>query len=312
MIPLKDAHLKFIEHLKEKNRSNSTVLAYGKDIDQLVEFLEELKRARVTDVSQPDVEAFLAKLLKNGYTPKSVSRKTITDCIIPTINPKTHVVIGVDNGVVKTVVIGNIHGIFKVYETESWEEIEADLGCYNATMVIDANPYPTRPKQLATKYPGRVFVHYFVQEQKDLQIIRWGEGDKDGVVVSDRTKIIDMVVSELKNKDIIFNLTLAELEQYIYDWTQLYRTIEESQGIQKPVWRTIQDRRDHFAFAQIYWRIALEKVFVFGGVVRTPSKKEASLAKKSVAVAPDGTIPAIDVKEVLQRSTKGKKDWRTK
>jgi len=76
MIPLKDAHLKFIEHLRDKNRSNSTVLAYGKDIDQLVEFLEELKRAKVTDVSQPDVEAFLAKLLKNGYTPKSVSRKT--------------------------------------------------------------------------------------------------------------------------------------------------------------------------------------------------------------------------------------------
>src|SRR3989338_8010405 len=73
MIPLKEAHLKFIEHLKDKNRSNSTVLAYGKDIDQLVEFLEELRRARVTDVSQPDVEAFLAKLLKNGYTPKSVS-----------------------------------------------------------------------------------------------------------------------------------------------------------------------------------------------------------------------------------------------
>ena len=91
-------------------------------------------------ISQLMVPWFSAKLLKNGYTPKSVSRKTITDCIIPTINPKTHVVIGVDNGVVKTVVIGNIHGIFKVYETESWEEIEADLVRYNATMVIDANP----------------------------------------------------------------------------------------------------------------------------------------------------------------------------
>lgn len=244
---------------------------------------------------------------------ESVTRKTITDCIIPTVNPKTHVVIGVDNGVIKTVVIGNIHGIFKIYETESWEEIEADLVRYNATMVIDANPYPTRPKQLAAKYPGRVFVHYFVQEQKDLQIIKWGEGDKDGVAVSDRTKVIDMVVSELKNKDIIFNLTLTELEQYIYDWTQLYRTIEESaQGIQKPVWRTIQDRRDHYAFATIYWRIALEKVFVFGGVIRTPSKKEQSMFQKSVSIAPDKTIPAIDVSEVLERSTKGKKDWKTK
>jgi len=76
MIPLQEAHQKFIDHLKEKNRAHSTVLAYGKDIDQLVEFLQELERARVADISKDDVEAFLAKLLKNGYTPKSVSRKT--------------------------------------------------------------------------------------------------------------------------------------------------------------------------------------------------------------------------------------------
>lgn len=76
MIPLRDAHQKFIDHLKEKNRAHSTVLAYGKDIDQLVEFLQELERAHVAEIGKDDVEAFLAKLLKNGYTPKSVSRKT--------------------------------------------------------------------------------------------------------------------------------------------------------------------------------------------------------------------------------------------
>ena len=244
---------------------------------------------------------------------ESVSRKTITDCIIPTVNPRTHVVIGVDNGVVKTVVVGNVHGIFKIYQTEDWGQIEADLIKYNATMVIDSNPYPTRPKQLAVKYPGRVFSHWFVQEQKDLQIIRWGEGDKDGTVVSDRTKLIDMVISELKNQEIIFNLTITELEQFIHECSQLYRTIEEnSQGIQRPVWKTIEDRPDDYFFSLCYWRIALEKVFVFGGVVKTPSKKKSSFIKESVAVAPDGTIPAIDVKEVLQRSIKGKKDWKLK
>src|SRR3990170_4345919 len=76
MIPLRTAHGKFVEHLKEKNRSQSTVLAYGKDIDQLVEFLDELKKAHLAEITKEDVEAFLAKLLKNGYTPKSVSRKT--------------------------------------------------------------------------------------------------------------------------------------------------------------------------------------------------------------------------------------------
>lgn len=76
MVPLKSAHQKFIDHLREKNRAQATVLAYGKDIDQLVEFLQELERAHVAQITQEDIEAFLAKLSKNGYTPKSVSRKT--------------------------------------------------------------------------------------------------------------------------------------------------------------------------------------------------------------------------------------------
>lgn len=76
MISLAEAHKKFIEHLRTKNRAQATVLAYGKDIDQLVEFLEELERAHVAQVTKEDIEAFLAKLLKGGYTPKSVSRKT--------------------------------------------------------------------------------------------------------------------------------------------------------------------------------------------------------------------------------------------
>uniref|UniRef100_A0A831Z0J0 Tyrosine recombinase XerC n=1 Tax=candidate division WWE3 bacterium TaxID=2053526 RepID=A0A831Z0J0_UNCKA len=76
MIPLRTAHEKFIGYLREKNRSQSTVLAYGKDIDQLVEFLEELEKAHVAEITKGDIEAFLAKLTKNGYTLKSVSRKT--------------------------------------------------------------------------------------------------------------------------------------------------------------------------------------------------------------------------------------------
>jgi len=76
MVPLRNAHQKFIDHLKNKNRAHATVLAYGKDIDQLVEFLEELEKANITDITKDDIEAFMAKLLKRGYTKKSVSRKT--------------------------------------------------------------------------------------------------------------------------------------------------------------------------------------------------------------------------------------------
>lgn len=242
---------------------------------------------------------------------ETVDRKTVVRCIAPDVNPMTDVVMGVDNGIVKTVVIGNSFGIFRVYETESWEEIESDIQRYNAYCVIDANPYPTVPKKLAEKYRGRVFIHYFKQDQKDLNIIHWGEGENRGVVQSDRTKLIDMVVAEFKSQDILFNMTTSDLEQYIYDWGQLFRTIKtSSQGIARSVWETIEGRRDHYAFATLYWRVALEKTAIGGGVVRNdqPDKK----FKKSIAVSPDKTVPALDLSKVARDTTKKRKNWRTK
>ncbi|HYM65063.1 MAG TPA: tyrosine-type recombinase/integrase [Candidatus Sulfotelmatobacter sp.] len=74
-IKLRDAHNEFKNFLKENKKSVSTVVAYGKDIDQLIGFLEELKRNQVHEVGKEDIEAFLAKLGNEGYTPKSISRK---------------------------------------------------------------------------------------------------------------------------------------------------------------------------------------------------------------------------------------------
>lgn len=74
-VRLKDAHEEFKNFLKQNKKSTSTVVAYGKDIAQLVAFLEDLQKNHVHEVSKEDIEAFLAKLTSEGYTPKSVSRK---------------------------------------------------------------------------------------------------------------------------------------------------------------------------------------------------------------------------------------------
>ncbi len=74
-VRLRDAHEKFQEFLKTKNRASATILAYGKDIDQLVLFLEELNKNSIQDVTSEDIQGFLAKLASKGYTPKSLSRK---------------------------------------------------------------------------------------------------------------------------------------------------------------------------------------------------------------------------------------------
>ncbi len=74
-VKLADASLGFKNFLKEKGHSTSTIVAYGKDIEQLVDFLKELEKHQVHEVSKDDIEAFLAKMNKDGYTPKSISRK---------------------------------------------------------------------------------------------------------------------------------------------------------------------------------------------------------------------------------------------
>ena len=75
MKKLPDAHHEFIDHLKSKKRTSATVLAYGKDIEQLISHLAEQQKTYVHEVTADDIRNFLTKLEKSGYTPKSLSRK---------------------------------------------------------------------------------------------------------------------------------------------------------------------------------------------------------------------------------------------
>jgi len=76
MITLKDAHKDFVEHLGGLGRSESTLIAYGKDIEQLLEYLEKSGLAKVQEIQLIHLEDFMKKLAKEEYTPKSISRKT--------------------------------------------------------------------------------------------------------------------------------------------------------------------------------------------------------------------------------------------
>lgn len=72
---LEIAHQQFVEDLKKKGRSISTILAYGNDIKQLVEFLDKKKITQATSVAPEHLEDFKNALFEDKYTAKSVSRK---------------------------------------------------------------------------------------------------------------------------------------------------------------------------------------------------------------------------------------------
>lgn len=66
---------KFIEDLKTKGRSPSTILAYRADLDQLVLFLTEKNKIMPDTIKKEDIEEFRDWLLSQKYTAKSTSRK---------------------------------------------------------------------------------------------------------------------------------------------------------------------------------------------------------------------------------------------
>lgn len=214
-------------------------------------------------------EYFYNFVLGQAYTPEDliVNRETILAACSPSSIPKTEVALGVDNGVVKTWVLGTPDGIFAHGQTESWDEIEKLKMMYNAVTVIDPNPYPTTPKQLVDKYPGSVFICYFKQDTKNLGIVQWGSGVNASVVYADRTKLLDLVAQEITDRKTLFRQRPNELEDYMGHWNNLYRTtVETEDGRVRSTWLKKGGKMSDYPFAHAYYRIALARLMGTGGI----------------------------------------------
>jgi len=72
---LTDAHSKFVEGLRNSGKASATVVAYGKDIEQLIDLVAKKGKLQVEEVSFEDINEFKEILAKQRYTGKSISRK---------------------------------------------------------------------------------------------------------------------------------------------------------------------------------------------------------------------------------------------
>lgn len=66
---------KFVDYLKTQGRSQFTIVAYKKDLQQFVGFIASKQKTDVREIIKEDIDAFLNKLLQENYTKKSASRK---------------------------------------------------------------------------------------------------------------------------------------------------------------------------------------------------------------------------------------------
>jgi site-specific recombinase XerD len=74
-LTLTDSQHQFVNALKDQGRANATILAYGKDIEQLIAFCAEKQLTMPKQVTHQVIEDFKTSLKNKGYTLKSISRK---------------------------------------------------------------------------------------------------------------------------------------------------------------------------------------------------------------------------------------------
>lgn len=75
LLTLKDARDAFIGELQKSGRATATILAYGKDVEQLISYATSLQKFDPKTISTQDIENFKIHLKNQSYTAKSISRK---------------------------------------------------------------------------------------------------------------------------------------------------------------------------------------------------------------------------------------------
>lgn len=220
-----------------------------------------VKASKIVQQSKDmDVQVFHNYVLGKPYQASEflISREAILRTNKPGEADKSDVALGCDSGKLKHWVLGNADGVFAYGKTNDWADVERLIRIYNATTVIDALPDFTVPEQLARKYPGKVFVHYYLHDTKNIETTREKAGEQFGVIESDRTKLFDMLASEISNQVINFFQEPKELDELITHFENIYRVVEEDrQGIPRARWEKKLNRPDHFAHATAYYRVAL-------------------------------------------------------
>lgn len=76
MVHISHAHNKFKEHLKKSGKSPHTIRSYEKHIDDLIDFLMDIKKEHAHLVNREDLKKFIAQT-NNKKSAKSINAKTV-------------------------------------------------------------------------------------------------------------------------------------------------------------------------------------------------------------------------------------------
>jgi hypothetical protein len=269
--------------------------------------------AAIIEKSNGDQDVFYNFTLGKAYQPADMSISR--DLVVKNLNPgeynKDSYCLGVDNGIEKHWVLGNINGMVACGVTEDWNRIVQLIERYKPLTVIDANPYPNMPFKLVKKYPGLVYANYYQEDKDNKGTYRWLQGRQAGIVHTDRTRAFDNWLGELTNNDFTFYMTQTELEDigYVSQIQNIYRIVKENaQHQKKGYWEHKQGSPDHYAHATIYMNVARSRLQAIEGAGVVRSQPPVMSVPKGVTPDKFGALPhSVDPLEIARKQGKVKR-----
>lgn len=216
------------------------------------------------------------------------------------------IIIGVDTGLPIHFTCMNKQGVFfhgtfadPTTGKDPYEELERLLLRWPTSVVIaDQGGDLIGIRRLQAKYPGRVYLVYYRKDRKSLELIKWGEGEDNGIVTVDRNRMFQLMVEQLRDVGRI------RLNGSVDDWTpwakhfdSVYREIKvvkDSPGKDvstnygaELIWK--RNGPDHYCHTLLYALVGMDRFATDSAVF---VKKDSGF-KKGIPVASrvDGSIP---------------------
>jgi len=289
----------------------------GEIVDKWQEVLE----------GRQSMDFFYSRVLGLPYAGggNNVSEDEVLKCWTPDKNKyQGRLVIGVDTGIKLRYVIGNSQGLVGFGQMEAYEPrekkegdprpsivLEESLEYFlvkfpDSVMIIDQGGDIVGVRALQKKYPGRVFLCYYRRDQKDMELIRWGEGESYGGVVVDRNRMIQLLADEIHIEGLqIFNgASKEDWKPYALHWSHIYRTWKkDALGVDQYVW--MRNDRDDWVHATVYFRVGLSRYGQTGSIVQA----ETPVTPNSYLLNPDGKSVSFNPDDMFRNSPDTPPGW---
>lgn len=269
----------------------------------------------IKDFKEKEAQYFYNFTLALPYADakSKVTLDTIKNLLTPEDQREGRVIFGVDTGIKVRWVSGDKNGLFGIGEVESYADLQREVDKYKDwIMVIDQGGDIIGSRKFAEDNPGRVFLCYFQQDKKSMQLIKWGEKDEYGMVRVDRNRLIQLVVDEMNDKRIPLYGDLDKWWNLWTHWQWMYRTIDEDKvGNLVYVWECDKSaHRNDWALAQCYWRVGIDRFATGDTTFEGKGTGGSSVIPDAPYRTADGMMVGNAISLTMPELPSQSEDWR--